>query len=436
MSISGNAPGDSSTSLRRHIEAVHNISRIVSSTLDSDECLQGVLRTAMDGVDAEAGSILLHNERDNTLLFRYVVGEKAAELTGVSIPSDHGLAGKVFQSGKPFLTNSPDKDRHHMSDLDIRLHFHTRNIVTVPLQYREGKPVGVMQILNKITGNFDGDDLGILEIISSVAASALENAKLHREARLAAIAGAVGEISHDMKNKVAPITGWVDTLQPILQDMFDRLDRLAGILEVEKAQALHQATDDTRDLYPEAMEAINYGAREVQDFARVIADCVKGIVTEPQLVEQDLASIIEPQLKGLEPIVQHQGVQIIKSFDAIPSFRFDRYLISRAVYNLVNNAIPETPEGGTIAVSFSYKKNGRFPAGGYVMIEVRDTGRGMPASVLDGILKGDAHSTKATGTGLGTRVVKNAVDAHHGVLEGESTEGKGTTFRIKLPIAV
>ncbi len=224
MSISSSVPGDSSTSLRRHIEAVHNISRIVSSTLVSDECLQGILRTAMDGVDAEAGSILLHNERDDSLLFRYVVGEKAAELTGVSVPSDHGLSGKVFQSGKPFLTNTPDQDRHHMSELDIRLHFHTRNIVTVPLQYREGKPIGVMQILNKRTGSFDDDDLGILEIISSVAASA-----------------------------------------------------------------------------------------------------------------------------------------------------------------------------------------------------------------LDGILKGDAHSTKATGTGLGTRVVKNAVDAHHGALEGESTEGKGATFRIKLP---
>jgi len=60
----------------------------------------------------------------------------------------------------------------------------------------------------------------------------------------------------------------------------------------------------------------------------------------------------------------------------------------------------------------------------------------MPADILARILRGEAKSTKPAARGLGTRIVYNAVAAHHGAFEGESTEGVGTTFRLKLPLLV
>ena len=105
---------------------------------------------------------------------------------------------------------------------------------------------------------------------------------------------------------------------------------------------------------------------------------------------------------------------------------FDRFLIERAVYNLVNNAIPETPAGGEVTVRVRR-------AGDFAVLEVRDTGRGMPAYILEGVLRGDALSSKPGGTGLGTVIVKRVAEEHGGKLEGESKEGRGTTFRIMLP---
>ena len=58
----------------------------------------------------------------------------------------------------------------------------------------------------------------------------------------------------------------------------------------------------------------------------------------------------------------------------------------------------------------------------------------MAADVLARILRGEPKSTKPGGTGLGTRIVYNAVAAHRGVFEGESTAGAGTTFRLLLPL--
>ena len=51
-------------------------------------------------------------------------------------------------------------------------------------------------------------------------------------------------------------------------------------------------------------------------------------------------------------------------------------------------------------------------------------------------MQGNGRTTKKEGTGLGTKIVYNAVRAHHGLFEGESCEGAGTTFRLRLPLIV
>jgi signal transduction histidine kinase len=97
-----------------------------------------------------------------------------------------------------------------------------------------------------------------------------------------------------------------------------------------------------------------------------------------------------------------------------------------AVYNLVNNALPEA-RAGTVCVRV-WEENGS------AVVEVRDTGGGMPADLLDAILRGNPISTKPGGSGIGTLIVKKVAEVHGGTLEGESTEGVGTTFRIRLPL--
>ncbi|UCH90875.1 MAG: HAMP domain-containing histidine kinase, partial [Nitrospirota bacterium] len=68
-------------------------------------------------------------------------------------------------------------------------------------------------------------------------------------------------------------------------------------------------------------------------------------------------------------------------------------------------------------------------------LTVADTGRGMPQEVRDRLFTPQAISTKKSGTGLGTKIVKDVIDVHHGNIRVESEEGKGTTFHIWLPIS-
>jgi signal transduction histidine kinase len=109
----------------------------------------------------------------------------------------------------------------------------------------------------------------------------------------------------------------------------------------------------------------------------------------------------------------------------------DKPKVQRVVTNLVANAIKYTPGGGRVCVSAGV--NGR-----YAIVEVKDTGYGIPAEDLPYIFERfrrvRKHQTLAAGTGLGLAIVKSMVEAHKGEITAESKEGKGSTFTMKLPL--
>jgi signal transduction histidine kinase len=420
--------------LTRQINAVHTITRMMSSSLDLEDRLRDILNLSVETVGATAGTIYLYRSSDDKLVFEYVVGSTATTLKGLAMRSTDGVAGAVFQSGQPQITNRPREAVSHRSDIGENVGMITESILTVPLRYQSGSSVGVMQLVNKKEGEFNQNDLAVIEIIATIAAGAIENARLYRDAQMAAIANTVGGLSHDIKNKVAPISGWLDTLRPMMDQMFLDMDNIIASVPDRIAEQQNHALETVRTFYSEAFDAMTDQVEEIQEYTRMIADTVKGMVSEPQIVMNDLVPVIEDEINKLEITARRRSVSLVREFADLPFFPHDSFLLKGAIFNLVNNAIPETPEGGSITIRTSYDQEGIFPGGGYVLIEVIDTGKGIPVALMERILRGDAKSTKPGGTGLGTKIVYNAVKAHHGVFEGESVEGEGTTFRMKLPL--
>src|ERR1019366_5123378 len=138
--------------------------------------------------------------------------------------------------------------------------------------------------------------------------------------------------------------------------------------------------------YPEQFAIMMDQVQQIQDYTKLIADAVKGIVTEPQLEPNEIAPIIEAQLRDLSLQARYRNITLKRETGEVPVCRFDRFLVERAIFNLVNNAIAETPEGGCITVAAKAIPEGAFPDGHCLVIEVSDTGRGMPPHVLERIL--------------------------------------------------
>ena len=72
---------------------------------------------------------------------------------------------------------------------------------------------------------------------------------------------------------------------------------------------------------------------------------------------------------------------------------------------------------------------------GVVLVEVRDTGRGIDPEILPRVFDRFSRSADAGGSGLGLAIVRSLVEAHGGTIAAESTEGRGTTIRFTLPVA-
>jgi signal transduction histidine kinase len=425
--------------LRRQLDAVHTISSALSSIVDLDEMLRETLEVSLRTVGANAGSLYLYDPETDEVVFRYVVGDKANILTGMRIKADQGIAGEVFQTGIPMITRDVTQDQHHLTTVDQQTQYVTRNMVTVPLKSIEGAPIGVMQVLNKEKGTFDEQDLELLSIMGAQAAAAIESQRLYEDAKLAVVVNMMGDISHDIKNMITPVQTCVQTLEYMCDRMWADIDQVMrehADGDPEALAKIRRACEPLRSFMPDAVEMCLDGSLAVQDRVREIADCVKGIVSEPHFELASVNDVIRKVVQPLSLVAEKAGVHLrTDGLGDIPDTLIDQKQIYNAIYNLINNAIPETPAGGEIRVSTSAVTEGEFPNGRYILIQVADTGRGIPEHVRAKLFTDQAVSTKPGGTGLGTRIVKNVVDAHHGHVWVESQEGKGSRFYIRLPIA-
>ncbi len=412
---------------QREIDAMRRTADALFALSSVDEMLQQTLAVAIEVLRADGGSVLRHNTEKDTLVFRYVLGPAADKLIGYEMPISRGVAGQVFRTGLPELVdNLSDRADHHA--VDDRTGYRVNSMMSAPLKRAEHTPFGVINVINA-RHRFDDRDLEVLEVLAAVASASIENARLAQEARKANIANLIGDIAHDVKNMLTPIQSGAQTLKPILDDVLSDLDRLSSECpegELWGAQ-LEKSLIFLRDDYDWILDGTIEASERVEARVREIADAVKGEISLPHFETAQVNDTVHDVARSLRSVAGKAQVQLVLELhQELPLAEFDMKQLYNALYNLVNNAIPETPPDGSITV----RTNVEFE---HLLIEVADTGRGIPDNVRAKLFTDDAISTKVGGTGLGTRIVAGVVQRHGGTIEVRSAAGQGSTFSIRLP---
>ncbi len=417
----------------RELQAVLNVTHAMQSHVNLDELINIAVLTAMSTVNADAGSLLLHDIKRNKLVFKFVAGPSKNTLTGMEIDDERGIAGEVFHTGIARISPDVTAEKSYLRDIDDATHYKTKSMITVPLQAgTESAPIGVMQILNKIEDDFDHDDLGVLEILATQVAAAIINAQLNEKARAATIVDLMGQISHDIKNLLTPVSMSGQTLRMMMDQFVESVNNVFNSPPDAKLAHLPEIELMIKQIYDDAcqmLDILDESANIAQQRTKEIADCMKGITAQLNLTDTDLNELIASVCRVLQVVGDQNGVDLIHERIKMPVVSIDNNRVYNAIYNLVNNAIGATPSGGTVIVRPIY-----LPEENYFAIQVQDSGQGMSQEKADILFTGKVRSTKPGGTGLGTTVVKNVIDAHKGILTVKSKEGEGTVITAKIPL--
>ncbi len=159
-----------------------DITHTLTSSLDLDEVLQMTIKQVHHSWNIEASSVWLLDESKQSLSVLANVGTPMEILSQIIVPLGEGFVGHVAQTGKWLYTNDASSHPYHYGEVDELTGFETRALLCVPLLFG-GKVIGAMQLLNKIDGDFDDQDVERAITIASAIAIAVSNALLFKEAK-------------------------------------------------------------------------------------------------------------------------------------------------------------------------------------------------------------------------------------------------------------
>ncbi|MBI4864383.1 MAG: sigma 54-interacting transcriptional regulator [Candidatus Riflebacteria bacterium] len=151
----------------------------LSSTLEIDVLLDLICDSMCRIFTAGAASILLIDEGTNTLFFKTATGEKREELKRIRLKMGEGIAGWVAREGKPMVVNNVLDETKHAREIGQMIDYQTRSLICVPLIIR-GKVIGVLEVLNRISGAFTPEDAEALQLLAGHVSGAIDNARAYR----------------------------------------------------------------------------------------------------------------------------------------------------------------------------------------------------------------------------------------------------------------
>ncbi|MDX1591397.1 MAG: HAMP domain-containing sensor histidine kinase [Balneolaceae bacterium] len=218
----------------------------------------------------------------------------------------------------------------------------------------------------------------------------------------------VANISHDLRSPLASIQGYLETIQQ-KDTTLSKEDRN------KYYETILRNTARLNNLVSDLFELSRLDARDV----------------EPILEPVSMAELTQDLVLRFKPIANQKGITLVADYDEkeLDIVRADIALMERAITNLIDNALKNTPEGGKVTVRTHHQGN-------HVRLSISDTGKGISKEnlnrIFDRFYQTDSSRSEGAGAGLGLSIVKKILELHGATLSVDSIVDKGTTFYFSL----
>ena len=244
-----------------------------------------------------------------------------------------------------------------------------------------------------------GAPMGSLVTLRDVESLERIGSQLHVSERLAALGRVTAGVAHEVKNPLNSMRLWLEVLKANMP------------VDPEPQQAVKMLDSE--------IDRLDRAVKTFLNFTRPV---------ELKLEETDLRILLDEVLDAARPAISKAGIELrVELPSQFPRVLVDSQLIHQAVLNLLLNACDFTSAGGRITLSL--RRNGEF-----AVIAVSDSGKGISLEDQKKIFQ-LFFTTRPGGTGIGLANTFRFVQLHNGRIEFDSEPGRGTTFRLELPLA-
>ena len=177
---------------------------------------------------------------------------------------------------------------------------------------------------------------------------------------------------------------------------------------------------------PELKSLLGSATQEIKRLGSLLQDFRSFVRPQKYYIEaMDLAGLIDEAINTEKLLYDSMGIKVKFEFpDALSPVMVDEEKIKQAILSICKNAVEAMPSGGVL-------KFRAYESEGGIFLEIADTGAGIPKGleIFEPFL-----TTKPLGSGLGLPIVSQIISAHKGTIDYASEAGKGTTFKIGLPV--
>jgi signal transduction histidine kinase len=281
-----------------------------------------------------------------------------------------------------------------------------------------GQATGTLSVYTGRPYNFSNEEIRILGALAELSAIAIEKAQLYerivdveeqlrQNEKLSALGLLAAEVAHEIRN---PLT--------VMKLLYHSLNLKFPDGDPRAKDAL---------LIDAKIEHLNKIVEQILAFART---------TEPQLATVNLNELINELGLLVRHKLANQNIKLIRKLQPdLPAVMGDTTQLEQVFLNLILNAAEAMPGGGILTIkscAVRLPRSSEKPT--HVLVEFKDTGKGMSSEIQQRAFTAVLSTTKAKGTGLGLAIVGRIIEAHRGSIRIKSRLDHGTSIIVTLPV--
>lgn len=263
------------------LEHLLEVARQLGATVELDPLLEAIAAAATTVLDCERATVFLYDTGTEELYSRVATGIEDSAMTEIRFPVSRGIAGEVARTGSVITLADAYADPRFNPEFDRQSGFRTRNMLAFPLRGYDATTVGVLQVLNKRSGQFDGHDEKLVRFLGAQAGVAVQRQMLLQEYAHKQRIQRDLNIARDIQQGLLPreqpevagydIAGWNQPADETGGDSFDFLQLDDGSLAIALADATGHGIGAAL-IMAETRALFRATARQTRDLQRVVSE--------------------------------------------------------------------------------------------------------------------------------------------------------------------